>query len=114
MKQGTNITAQRAREFGIAGQQEGENDSAFRDRVSGALRAQEHIVEANEAYANALYDDQEGGAMIGIMSAMAQTLQGRNYGAKTGSQQVGDDIASGVVVQNPKKRDVTGDGNLDG
>jgi len=37
MKQGTQITSQRADEFGIQGQQEGESDSAFRDRVSGTL-----------------------------------------------------------------------------
>jgi len=40
--------------------------------------------------------------MTGIMGAMAQALQGRNYGAKTGSEQVGDDIASGIVSQAPK------------
>ena len=102
MKQGTEITAQRASEFGIEGQREGESDSNFRDRVSGALRATGNIIEAHEAFNNSLYDDPDGDAMTGIMGAVAQALQGRNYGAKTGSQQVGDDIASGIVSQSPK------------
>lgn len=101
MRSGTDITAQRASEFGLPGQQLGESDSDFRARISGALRAKGYIIEAHEAHANTLYDDPDGDAMTGIMGAMAQTLQRRHYGAKTGYDQVGDDIASGVVAQSP-------------
>lgn len=98
MKQGTEITAQRAREFGIEEQGKQESDDGFRNRVAGRLRDMGHIIEAHEAQQNSLYDDPDGGAMTGIIGAVAQALHGRNYGS-TGSRQIGDDIAVGTIVQ---------------
>lgn len=79
------ITAQRAEEFGIDPQQPGEHVQAFRERVSGILRQRGHIIEAHEAMRNCLYDDPDGGAMEGIMGAMAQALQGQNRTPRCGS-----------------------------
>lgn len=94
------ITEQRAQEFGIAPQREGESDFEFRHRVSGALRDQGHIIEAHEAFQNALYD-QNDDVMTGIVGAMAQTLHDIDYGSH-GSRQVGDDIAAGAIAQSPR------------
>lgn len=106
MKSGAQITAQRAAEFGLTPQREGESDSEFKDRISGSLRAMGQVIEAHEAYNNALYDDPEDGLpMTGIIGATARAVQGRDYGARTGSRQVGDDIAAGTVAQAPKDDD---------
>ena len=93
------ITTQRAREFGIDPQQEGEGDSTFRNRVANALRKRGHLIEAHEAQSNALYDDPEGNAMVGITGAIVQALQGTHYRGDP----IGNDIAAGVVAS--KKRD---------
>ena len=104
MKPGVEITTQRAEEFSIEAQREGESDASFKDRVSGEIREMGHMIEAHEAYNNSLYNDtDDGGAMTGIVGAMAQALQGTNFGARTGSQQVGDDIAAGHIVQSPEQ-----------
>ena len=95
------ITAQRAQEFGIEAQQDGESETAFRQRVSGELRRMGHIIEAHEAYANALYD-QSNDVMTGIFGAMAQKLQGHEYSPRDGMRQVGDDLAAGIVAQAPQ------------
>ena len=92
-------TDQRADWFGIPKQQDGESNQTYRDRVASAIRAKGHIIEAHEAQTNALYDDPNGGAMTGIMGAMAQALEGRNYGG----DQIDNDIAAGVVAQAPKQ-----------
>ena len=54
VEQKSGITAQRAQEFGLPAQQEGESDTVFRARVSGALRDQGRIIEAHEAHTNSL------------------------------------------------------------
>ncbi len=100
---GMEITSQRAREFNIEGQREGESDTAFRSRVAGSLREAGCLIEAHEAFTNALYDDPEGGAMTGIFGALAQAFQGRDYGARTGYDQIGDDIAAGTLAQEPDR-----------
>ena len=92
------ITAQRAREFGIEPQRPGEDVQAFRERVSGILRAQGHIIEAHEALRNCLYDDPEGNVMEGVTGALAMALAGKHYNPRSGSDQVGDDIAVGAIV----------------
>ena len=92
------ITAQRAQEFDIPPQSDGESDMAFRTRVSGALRAAGHIIEAHEAYRDALYNDPDSGCMDGIIGAVAQIMQGVDYHSD-GEHQVGDDIAAGLYVQ---------------
>lgn len=48
------ITAQRAQEFSVKPQGDNESDSVFKRRVSEALRRADHIIEAHEAFNNAL------------------------------------------------------------
>jgi hypothetical protein len=98
------ITAQRAREFGIEAQREGESELAFRSRVAGELRQRGHIMEAHEAYQDALYD-QSDSVMVGIFGAVAQAYHGVDYGG-SGERQIGDDIASGIVAQTPRDDDL--------
>lgn len=91
------ITTQRAKEFELAPQGENESDQSFRERVAGELRDQGHLMEAHEAYNNCLYDDPNGNAMTGIIGAIAQQMQGINYGS-AGNRQIGDDIAAGELT----------------
>lgn len=98
------ITAQRAQEFDILPQQEGESDYDFRNRVSGILREQGHIIEAHEAYQNALYDDPDSNCMTGIIGAAAQAMQGVDYGGD-GVHRMGNDIAAGIYTQYKKQED---------
>ena len=86
--------------YGIASQGEGEPDGAFRSRVAGALRDMGKIIEAHEAQQDARYEDSED-VQTGIMGAMAQVMQGRDYGQR-GAGQVGNDIAAGTFVRYPK------------
>ena len=92
------ITAQRAQEFGIEPQREGESDYAFRDRVANQLRAMGHPIEAHEAFSNCLYDDPEGGAMNGIVGFVAQAMAGKAYSGN----QIANDIDAGHVEQKPQ------------
>ena len=94
------LVAEYAGYYNIAPQAEGESDTNFRHRVAGELRNQGHIIEAHEAQQNARYDESSN-VMDGIAGAMAMALQGVNYGS-TGSRLVGDEIAAGAVVRNPK------------
>lgn len=96
-------TDERVREFGIETQQDGEGDSAYRSRVATALREQGHIIEAHEAYNNALYNDSPD-AMTDIMGAVAQAMNRRNYSGNP----IGNDIAAGVVAQSPKRNNDLG------
>jgi hypothetical protein len=86
--------------YGIAPQGESEPDGTFRSRVAGALRDQGKVIEAHEAQQDARYEDNDD-VMTGIMGAVAQAMQGRNYGRR-GESQVGDDIAAGTCVRYPK------------
>ena len=85
--------------YKIEPQGESESDLDFRNRVSGALRDQGLIIEAHEAFQDASYKESDS-VTSGIIGAMAQALYG-NYG-KSGSTQVGDDIAVGHVIKSPK------------
>lgn len=96
------LATQYAEWYDIEPQKEGESDSAFTSRVSGALRDAGHIVEAHEVHANKRYDEEGSGAMDGIIGAVAMALQGKSYG-KTGYTLVGDEIAAGVVAQAPEE-----------
>lgn len=107
MKPGVEFTAQRARWFDLPPQGESESDIEFRERVAGALRDRGKIIEAHEAYHNCLYDDPSGAPMTGILGAVAQVMQGQNYGSK-GNRQVGDDIAAGVCAQSTHDEDPLG------
>lgn len=84
---------------------EGESDNAYRQRVAGQLRDMGEIVLAHEISAGKRFDDPDGGedVITGIMGAMAQALEGRDYGRR-GEQQVGDDIAAGHVIRNPRPK----------
>lgn len=90
-----------AQDYGIEAQREGESDSAFKHRVSGALRAAGHIIEAHEALQDKFFDESPD-VMTGITGAVAQAMQGKDYHLD-GEQQVGMDIAAGVVSQALKK-----------
>lgn len=92
------ITKQRAQEFGIEAQREGESDYDFRDRVANELRAMGHPIEAHEAFSNCLYDDPGSDAMTGIIGFVAQAIQGTSYSGN----QIANDIVSGVVAQKPQ------------
>lgn len=93
------ITTQRAQEFDITPQGPNETITAFRERVSGILREQGHIIEAHEALRNCLYDnDPSGNVLDGIAGAMLMTLQGKRY-ARDGANQVGDDVAVGAIAR---------------
>lgn len=102
MKQGTEFTAELARAGDISPQGINEGDSAFRDRVSGELRARGCIIEAHEALHNQRFDEHGGetGPMAGIMGAVAVLFSGKNYGS-SGSTRVGDEIAADVVARKP-------------
>lgn len=98
------ITEQRAQEFGIAPRGKDESMRAFRERVAGELRARGHIIEAHEALRDRLYDDDQSGAVMGgIMGAMAQKMQGREYSPGDGARQVGDDVAAGAFIEDDRE-----------
>lgn len=92
-----------AKYYNIAPQGKDESDSAFRGRVSGELRDAGHIIEAHEVFNDERYE-QSDNVMSGIIGAMAQALQGVNYGSK-GEHQVGDDFACGEYVKHHKEQD---------
>lgn len=89
--------------FNIPPQSEGESDSVFRDRVSGALRAAGYVIEAHEVAQNTRYDADDGDMVLaGILGAVSMAYRGKNYG-QAGSTLVGDEIAAGVIEQSPEK-----------
>jgi len=90
------LATQRAAEFELEPQQENETDDAFCYRISGELRNKGCIIEAHEVHQDVLYDESPD-AMISIFGAVAQTMQGVDYGCR-GAHQVGDDIAAGYVA----------------
>lgn len=100
------VTTNHAQCFGLDPQAEGESDSAFRHRIAGKLRDMGHIIEAHEAQQDRRYDDLDqsgtGSVLDGVYGAMAQALQGNPYRARDGVDQVGLDIAAGVVSRAPK------------
>jgi hypothetical protein len=88
--------------FGIDPQRDGENDSDFRGRVAGILRDKGELIYANEAYYDKRIDYSGGDVMTGVLGAVAQAMQGVDYGEK-GERQLGVDFAAGVVSQAPKE-----------
>lgn len=95
-----NWTATRAQEFGLPPQGEDESDAAFRYRISSSLRDMGHIIEAHEAYQNALFDTSDA-VVTGILGGVTQEFK-QDYGKNDGSR-VGDDIATGILVKNPQE-----------
>lgn len=97
------VTVQHALDFKLSPQGDNESDSSFRHRVAGELRNMGHVIEAHEAQQNRRYDDPEAGTSVvdGVMGAMAQALQGVDYRVR-GEQQVGCDIAAGMLVRHGK------------
>lgn len=98
------ITTQRAAEFGIETQRPGESDIAFRGRVAGRIRDMGHMIEAHEAQSNMLYNDSSGDPMTGILGAVAQVMQKRDYHV-SGENQIGCDIAAGHYMKNPPRQE---------
>ncbi|KKQ77225.1 MAG: hypothetical protein UT00_C0017G0012 [Parcubacteria group bacterium GW2011_GWA1_38_7] len=87
--------------YGI-GMNEGETEDAFKSRVAGTLRERGSIIEAHEAFSGKRWDAEDQGAtgpMSGILGAVAQTMQGREYSPRDPERQIGDDIAAGVYVK---------------
>src|SRR3989339_1529281 len=87
---GVNWTAIRALEHNIDPQQEGESNADFRLRVSGELRGKRRIIEAHEAYQNALFDSGNEMLEYGLLGAVSQLLGGEQY-SRDPVEQVGDD-----------------------
>ena len=96
------LATEYAKYHGIEAQRKSESDIAFRGRVSGALRDAGHLIEAHEAYQDARCVE-SADVMTVITGALAQALQGVDYGS-TGERQIGDDLATGHVIQNPRSR----------
>jgi hypothetical protein len=96
------LATQYAEYYKIEAQREGESDLEFRSRVSGALRDQGKLIEAHEAYQDKRWDEL-GDEMVntGIKGAIAQMMAGVDYHVH-GEQQIGADIAAGIIVQNPE------------
>jgi hypothetical protein len=100
------ITAQRAADYKLPPQAKDESDSAFRERIAGAIREKggpDSIIEAHEARTNRLYnepsDNPMSDPMTGIVGALAQALHGINYHPRNGIDQVGNDTALGTVMR---------------
>lgn len=94
------LATEYARQFNIDPQRPDESDDAFKSRVAGELRDKGEIIYAHEAAADAYYD-QSDDAMTGIIGAVAQAMQGRDYHV-SGKTQVDTDFAAGIVAQKPK------------
>ncbi|OGZ70762.1 MAG: hypothetical protein A2904_02555 [Candidatus Staskawiczbacteria bacterium RIFCSPLOWO2_01_FULL_33_9] len=83
-----------------------ESNDAYRERLSGVLRGSGKIIEAHEVFSGRRYDDPEQGVvgpMAGITGALAQAMSGRDYSPHNPERQIGDDIATGVVVKEGRK-----------
>lgn len=93
------LATEYAEYYNIEPQADNEDDLQFKERVSGELRDMGKIIEAHEAFQDERYEENED-VITGFMGAMAQALHG-NYN-KSGSTQVGDDIAVGHVVKKPQ------------
>lgn len=93
------LARQYAEHFKITPQQDGEGDITFRHRVAGTLRDAGHYIEAHEAFNNERYEV-GGDALTGITGALALALQGRE--TESGSRQISEDFAAGVIAQSPK------------
>ena len=89
--------------YGYPPQKEDESDESFKRRIVGALRDDSHLIEAHELHRGKRWDDPDGGddVMTGVTGAMAQIMGDFDYGSK-GDTQIGDDIAVGTVVENPR------------
>lgn len=96
------LATEYAEYYGIEPQREGEHDLAFRSRIAGALRDMGKIIEAHEAQADERFEYSDN-VMAGVVGAIAQALQGVDYGV-SGEQQVGVDIAAGYVVQDDRPK----------
>ena len=94
------LSTEYAHQFGIAPQRTDESDDSFKSRVAGELRDMGEIIYAHEAATDAYYD-QSADAMTGILGAVAQAMQGKDYNV-SGSAQVNTDLVAGKVVQKPK------------
>jgi hypothetical protein len=83
-------------------QKEGELDRDYRNRVAGALRDKGLLIEAHELHSGKRWDAEGSDVMTGVIGALAQKLQGVDYGS-SGYRQIGDDIAAGTIVQHKRE-----------
>ena len=97
---GTDFAQMYAKELQIRQQGAQESAENFRLRVSGFLRDQGRIIEAQEVWHNRPYDTSEL-AMTGIYGTVVKALQGIEY-SRSGYTKVGDDIAVGVIARKPQ------------
>ncbi len=107
MKPGVEFTAELAKYHKIDPQGSDESESAFKHRVSGALREMGHLIEAHEAFHNQRYDEEGGGAlnpMVGLLGAAALASAGRDFGG-SGTSRIGDEMMAGVIAKEPRRSD---------
>jgi len=99
----TTHTKQLQEGYNLPPQGADESDYNFRHRIAGSLRDMGKVIEAHEAQNDARWDDDTKGGDVqtGIMGALAQAMQGVDYHVK-GEQQVGCDIAAGMLVKQQK------------
>ncbi len=79
-----------------------ESDDDYRSRVSGVLRARNNLIEAHEAFSGRRYEDSaqgDMGPMTGIVGALAQALQEKDYSPNDPERQIGDDLAAGAITR---------------
>jgi hypothetical protein len=86
--------------YGYEAQRDTETGHAFALRVAENLRRDGHMIEAHELTQGCRWDDQGHGdaVMNGIVGAIANAMH------RPGSCSIGEDIAAGVVVQNPEPK----------
>jgi hypothetical protein len=90
-----------------------ESDYDYRSRVSGELKRQGYLIEAHEAFSGRRYDDPNQGKfgpMTGLLGAMAKASQGIEFSHGNYENQIGDDLAAGILIKN--QRDDNGLANL--
>ena len=96
------LATEYAQYFNIEDQREDESGNDFRGRVAGELRAKNELIYANEAYYDKRIEYTGGDVMTGVVGAVAQALQGIDYGSK-GARQLDDDFAAGVIATTPRE-----------
>jgi len=97
------LATEYAEYHGIEPQGGNETDADFRLRVSNALRANGHIIEAQEAYHDQRYENSDI-VMAGLFGEIGQALgKVPQYSAEGTHSNEGDKVAAGVVLQH--KRD---------
>lgn len=109
---GVELATNNAEYYGIPPQNEGETNTAFRSRVSGALRGKGMFIEAHESYNNRYHDEPDATGecptAVGILGAVASVMHPENHIGKTldDERNIGDDVALGSYIKHRKSPDV--------